>query len=280
MKQNKFINNLGLNFSIIDIGYAKCTTEDISLRPRKLDFYSLHCVAGGRGHLICGEKHYKLKKDDIFFLFPGVQIQRYPDDTAPYEIYWIDFSGQNIDFLFNRINISPEKPILKNPSKKIYNIFKKIINFDQKQPIKFTLATMSALIDIFGILLEYYDKDEITSLAEKKPGTDLINKALEYIELNFSDPDLGLIKIAKHIGLNPNYFSRFFKNSTGENFITYLTNLRMKQACSLLDEKKYKIYEVAEKVGYTDPLYFSKVFLKYVDRNPSHYPNDSPKYKK
>ena len=51
MKQNKFINNLGLNFSIIDIGYAKCTTEDISLRPRKLDFYSLHCVAGGRGRV-------------------------------------------------------------------------------------------------------------------------------------------------------------------------------------------------------------------------------------
>lgn len=280
MKKYKYIDSFGLDFSLIDIGYAQCTKEDISLRPRKLDYFSIHCVVNGKGHLIIGDQHFKLKKDDIFFIYPGVQIQRYPDEFVPYEIYWIDFSGQNIDLLLNRLNISPECPILKNPSKRIYNILKKVINFDYTPSIRFTLATLTALVDIFSILLEHYDKEENINYNEKKSSTDLIRKALDYIDQNYATPNLSLTNVANHIGLNANYFSRLFKTSIGENFTTYITNLRMKRACSLLEEKKYKIYEIAEKVGYSDPLYFSKVFLKYADRNPSHYPNDSPKYKK
>ena len=58
------------------------------------------------------------------------------------------------------------------------------------------------------------------------------------------------------------YFSTVFKKETGKTFINYLTDYRMEQAVDLLLTKDEKTYIIAEKVGYSDPNYFSYVFKK------------------
>ena len=55
------------------------------------------------------------------------------------------------------------------------------------------------------------------------------------------------------------YFSTVFKKETGKTFINYLTDYRMEQAVDLLLTKDEKTYIIAEKVGYSDPNYFSYV---------------------
>lgn len=98
----------------------------------------------------------------------------------------------------------------------------------------------------------------------------IINKAKEYINNNFYK-DISLEDVADYVYLHPVYFSKYFKQYTGENFVDYLLKLRMQYAIELLKENKYKVYEISEKIGYKSCKYFNKIFKKYTNYTPKEY---------
>lgn len=94
--------------------------------------------------------------------------------------------------------------------------------------------------------------------------------AVELI-LNYYHEDISLQSAAAKINVNPSYLSRIFKQETGENFINYLTRVRIDKAKSLLANKALRVYEVAEQVGYHNYTYFSKIFKKVTGMSPEDY---------
>lgn len=115
--------------------------------------------------------------------------------------------------------------------------------------------------------------DPLEPLKQELPATKgthyMIEEAKNYILQNYSN-NVTLKKVAEHVHVTPNYLSALFKE-TGENFIQYLTALRIEQAKTLLKNPKNKIYEIVEMVGYSDPAYFSATFKKYVGKTPLEY---------
>ncbi|MBQ3890330.1 MAG: helix-turn-helix transcriptional regulator, partial [Lachnospiraceae bacterium] len=67
------------------------------------------------------------------------------------------------------------------------------------------------------------------------------------------------------------YLSRIFKENTKENFIDYLTKLRIEKAKDLLNSTQYSMKEICTMCGYSDPNYFSKSFRKNVGVTPTEY---------
>jgi len=96
----------------------------------------------------------------------------------------------------------------------------------------------------------------------------LISTAKSFIDANFHR-DISLEEVSRETGLSPQYFSRFFKEETGENFIDYLTRIRITEAIKLLKNQKLSVKEVSYQVGYNDPNYFSKIFKKITGLSPS-----------
>ncbi|WP_274467573.1 MULTISPECIES: response regulator transcription factor [unclassified Paenibacillus] len=78
------------------------------------------------------------------------------------------------------------------------------------------------------------------------------------------------IDIARHLHLNPSYFSRYFKKLTGQNFTDYVHLIKMEEAKRLL-AKGETAEHTAYMLGYSDRAYFSKVFKKYTGVSPSEY---------
>ncbi|MBQ8094206.1 MAG: response regulator [Clostridia bacterium] len=99
---------------------------------------------------------------------------------------------------------------------------------------------------------------------------DLIAEARAYIQDNYAK-NITLNDIAAQFYVNPFYFSQLFKKKTGVTYQKYLTGLRMKRAEVLLRETDLKVYEICEKVGYTDTNYFSKLFERSTGKKPSAY---------
>jgi two-component system response regulator YesN len=97
-----------------------------------------------------------------------------------------------------------------------------------------------------------------------------IQLAIEYIEDHFGE-SITVENIADVVQLNKDYFSHIFKKSIGESFTDYLNKRRIEEAKKLLLQKKYKIYEIADMVGYSDYKYFSKVFKKLVGISPNKF---------
>lgn len=95
--------------------------------------------------------------------------------------------------------------------------------------------------------------------------------AVDYIKENYGDPKLSLQKVTAYLSVSTSYFSNMFKNHTGVTFIDFLTRLRVNKARELLVTTDMKNYEIADRVGYDDPAYFSSTFKKLTGMKPSDY---------
>ncbi len=98
--------------------------------------------------------------------------------------------------------------------------------------------------------------------------------AAELIHRYYAE-DISLQSVAGQINVHPSYLSRVFKQEKDENFVSYLTRVRVERAKSLLEGHMFKVYEVADKVGYHNYTYFSKLFKKVVGVSPEEYRESS-----
>ena len=73
------------------------------------------------------------------------------------------------------------------------------------------------------------------------------------------------------MNISPYYFSKLFKEEAGENFIDYLTGLRIARARELLADPARTVKDISRMVGYADPNYFSRIFKKQTGMTPREY---------
>lgn len=93
---------------------------------------------------------------------------------------------------------------------------------------------------------------------------------LDYIAHNYKD-NLKLNTIAELFGYNSSYLGKLFTKCTGKSFNSYLDEVRIKNSKKLLSDDAYKVYEIAQIVGYSNVDYFHKKFKKHVGMSPAEY---------
>ena len=94
----------------------------------------------------------------------------------------------------------------------------------------------------------------------------------DYIDRNYKK-DISAKDVAGILGYSDVYFSKVFKQLFDDNFINYLTKVRIDRAKVLLKDVSFNIKEVGKSVGYADSNYFTKVFKRSVGMSPSEYRN-------
>lgn len=99
----------------------------------------------------------------------------------------------------------------------------------------------------------------------------LVLQAQQYIKEHYENPDINVGLVSQNLAISVSYFSNLFKSHTGETFTEYLTQIRMEKAKDLLLSTKMKSYEIAYKVGYSDPHYFSIAFKKKLGLTPTQF---------
>jgi len=100
---------------------------------------------------------------------------------------------------------------------------------------------------------------------------ELIRQSKEYIEHQYTDPELSLNAVAAQANLSASHFSVVFSQETGQNFKEYLTEIRINKAKELLRMTSLRSADIAYQVGYNDPHYFSSVFKKKTGFSPIEF---------
>jgi two-component system response regulator YesN len=98
----------------------------------------------------------------------------------------------------------------------------------------------------------------------------VIDDVKRYIEANFTK-QISLSDVAAAFNFTPNYLSHLFSGDSGENFVDYITNLRVEAAKEMLSLPDVKVFEVSEQLGFESPFYFSRVFKRCTGQSPSTY---------
>lgn len=155
--------------------------------------------------------------------------------------------------LLRELGAQPEQVIPE--LRTMTTLLERITTFEQIQPI------------ISGVLertLDYRDRHTHHQRA-------LIDRARDYIETHYADPDISLNVVATAVTLSPSYFSMLFGREVGETFIEFLTGVRVRHAMELLRTTALTSTEIAARVGYQNPRYFHAVFRKATGQSPIEF---------
>lgn len=126
------------------------------------------------------------------------------------------------------------------------------------------------IVSAFGDLIVNY----VIAFRDTKPLRDVVNEIKSNIMQNYTDCDYELDTYLRTIPFSYDYLRKLFKREMGMTPHSYLTNLRIQRAEKLLcssGTSEQSISEIAYICGYSDSLYFSRVFKKNYGCSPKYY---------
>lgn len=117
----------------------------------------------------------------------------------------------------------------------------------------------------------------VASLGEKRKYSPLVEMIRAEIDGNISNPSYSVDDTLKRLPLSYEYLRKLFKKETGATPLCYLSGCRMRLAAHIISSgisnqySEYTISQIAEACGFSDPLYFSRVFKKNFGVSPTEY---------
>ncbi len=137
------------------------------------------------------------------------------------------------------------------------------------------LSTLGNISRLFALILErgYYTEGRAESASER---INALKPVLEYIEAHFSE-EIKLSLLAEMVGMNTNYFCRFFQSLTQQTPMSYVNGYRIEQAANMLLATNLSVTEVAFRCGFNDAGYFIKAFKRIKGCTPGQFGRASVK---
>ncbi|OAS14910.1 response regulator [Paenibacillus oryzisoli] len=144
-----------------------------------------------------------------------------------------------------------------------------LLNWESHQPdILFEFETMNDIVS--WLRRRLFELSELLFMKRRKQDRKLIADIMNYVE-GLIENKVTLKEVAAKFDFTPNYLGHLFKAETGMGFSDYMNNVRMKRACELLDDPRMKVYEIADKIGYKNVIYFNRSFKQATGMTPRDY---------
>jgi AraC-like DNA-binding protein len=231
------------------------------------DQYVVYFVLSGRGLVRYGCASYTLSAGNGFSFFPGDLSEYRADIDDPWQYAWIGFSGKTAEQLLSAIGITRDQPVYRSREPEAAGAqLRRIVEVLAHSKSEF--ERMSQLYGLFYTLERHRCTDSVDTADSVLP-IDYVDAAYRYIRASYSRKDCTVESMAQRLGLTRNYLSALLRKRTGMSPKALLTNYRIAQAKLLLSRTLMPIAEIAEAVGYADPLCFSRAFHKVVGISPS-----------
>ena len=236
-------------------------------RGRELNEYQLLYLTEGSGTFHSATvKEAKLTEGDLFLLFPGEWHSYHPDPKTGWKSYWIGFKGRNMDDRVRSGFLSPVKPIYHvGFSDEIVHLYKEAYDSAVIEAA-YSQQLMAGIVNhLIGMM---YSLELNIQLSHNQSHVDMISRARLRIR-EALESDLTIQQVAEEMGVSYSNFRKLFKEYTGLSPATYQQDLRLQRAKELLSTTDLSIKEIAYKLNFESPDYFSAKFKAKTGRRPS-----------
>lgn len=247
-------------------GHADGYYFDIN-EGRELNEYQLLYVLEGEGEFSSEHvKDMELKEGDLFLLFPGERHSYHPLAQTGWKSYWIGFKGKNMDDRVDAGFLKPEKPIYYvGYSAEIIQLYKSAYAaaLDEKA---YSQQLLAGIVNhLVGVM---YSLERNIELSKEHLYINLINRARLRIRESL-ESNLTIQDIAEELGLSYSNFRKQFKLYAGISPAMYQQDLRLQRAKELLSTTNISVKEIAYRLNFDSPDYFSAKFKIKTGRKPS-----------
>ena len=236
-------------------------------RGRTLNEYQLLYNPEGEG--IFQSAHVKptrLMPGDMFLLFPGEWHTYHPAPEVGWKSYWIGFRGKNMDDRVRAGFLTPDSPIYHvGYSFTIEGLYKRAYEAAVEEAA-YSQQLMAGIVNhLIGMM---YSLERNRELSKNQQQVDMISRARMRIRESL-ESDLTIQQIAEELGVSYSNLRKLFKEHTGLSPATYQQELRLLRAKELLTTTELSIKEIAYRLNFESPDYFSAKFKAKMGIKPS-----------
>ena len=246
--------------SIHTINFVLETLPQVYEKLKTESVYKCCLVSSGDGILHTAGKSTPLKKGDLFFTFPAESFALESVDDFTYS--YISFVGIRGNMIMESLGINNRSFVFRS-AEELCDIWSNGLSFSYETA---DLISESILLYTFAYLGNRMLPK--TDRSRRNKSIDIIKK---YVDDNLSDPALSLEKISRELSYNKKYISHAFKKSFGIGITDYLNTVRIQNACTMIEQSYTGVNDIADRCGYTDPGYFSKIFKTKMGVSPTQY---------
>lgn len=229
----------------------------------------IYCV-DGKGHFKNDQGEFTVKSGEILYAAPHIRHSYWADDLEPWTIYWMHLAGPMLapyESLAGLIELGPVRHI--GLHSEIMTEFTRLIarrpssGCDESQ----WLRAQTSATSILGQLADLpHNMEELaTAYGPVQKSIALMNNVL--------DQPFDMPRFAREAGLSERHFSRQFRLVTGKTPGEWFLQQKIQYARTLLLMPGMRVKEVAERISYVDPLYFSRIFKRVVGMSPGNFQN-------
>lgn len=215
---------------------------------------SLHLIADGVGVFSCEGKDHTVEPGTMFFVKRGESFSVSGDGL---KYYYIRFEGRRGDEILSRLGV--------NKSNRVFCGFGELLSFWEGC----LSSSDESNLDLLAESVLLYSMARLSP--KKTDKSDMVSRVIAITADRFTYPSLSLSSISAEIGYHEKYVSSRFKKEMGISFVQYLRNIRIDHAVFLMEQGVVSVKNVALLSGFSDSLYFSKVFKEIKGVSPKEF---------
>ena len=208
----------------------------------------------------------RLKPGDMFLLFPGEWHTYHPLSHTGWKSHWIGFKGRNMDDRVRAGFLSPEKPVYHVGYSSVIEELYRSAYEQAVEEAAYSQQVMAGLVN--HLIGKMYSLERNIELGKNQQQVDMINRARLRIRQAL-ESDLTIQRVAEEMGVSYSNFRKLFKEFTGLSPATYQQELRLLRAKELLSTTDLTVKEIAYRLNFESPDYFSAKFKAKMGCKPS-----------
>lgn len=234
---------------------------------RELNEYQLLYITEGQGVFTSThQQETELNEGDMFLLFPGEWHTYHPDPETGWTSYWIGFKGKNIDERVGLRFLLREKPIYHiGFSSVIVQLYESAYATATAEEAYSQQLLAGIVNHLIGMM---YSLERNIELNKNHAHVDMVNRARLRIR-EALESSLTIQQVAEELGVSYSNFRKLFKEYTGLSPAAYQQDLKLQRAKELLKTTNLSIKEIAYRLNFDSPDYFSAKFKIKTGRKPS-----------
>ncbi|PCJ57987.1 MAG: hypothetical protein COA79_14545 [Planctomycetota bacterium] len=251
-------------FQVRSIGYVQNKPLDITAGTKQNDIM-INLFTEGKGYYKNNAFRENIIQPCIAFFLPEDSGILVCDKHEPYKRYYMRYSGKYARYLTKNIIEKYKNQFIQCNDISSIELNFKSSNYIIRKELPQQMGILeSKLSTILTNLLDDNPENQQKKITEEKLDVYLQERL---------DRKLSLDQMANDFHLSTRQLSRHSNSFFGMGIIKYHESLKMNLALRLLENKILKINEIAMRLGYSDPLHFSRVFKNKYGKSPTNYHN-------